>query len=139
MDQEQQFISQLRFRLVDVVKRMGSGRAFNHSGNPSLYVIVWVEGWEQELWPANRWAFSQGLFRGREFFVSRETITPVDTSDWMYAREFRIADGLSLANVFASQYQPGTSQLDPVLAAEDAAKWEEKAKRRLEQLAELSR
>ena len=121
---DQDFISQLRFRLVDVVQRIGSGRAFAHSGNPSLHVVTWSLDWDEAAWDANVWAFDQGLFRGREFYVSPEAMVPaVDDRNNGWSKPYRIVDGLSLADVFVDQYESGTSQLDPVLAAEDAAKW----------------
>jgi hypothetical protein len=126
MEQEQEFVRQLRFRFVDLAGSLGSGRAFAHRNNPSTQAVVtWSVDWARSAWDANNWAFAQGLFRGREFFVPRESVCPAEGEPWQFGATFRVADEWvgRFAEMFAERHDPSISQLVPELARVDQAKW----------------
>lgn len=126
MDQEQEFVRQLRFRFVDLAGSLGSGRAFAHRNNPSTQAVVtWSVDWARSAWDANNWAFAQGLFRGREFYVPYDSVEPADGEPRQFGATFRVADAWlgRFAEMFAEPRLPGVSQLKPELARADQDKW----------------
>ena len=126
MDQEQEFVRQLRFRFVDLAGSLGSGRTFAHSGNPSTRAVVtWSVDWARSAWDANNWAFAQGLFRGREFYVPYDSVEPAEGQPRQFGATFRVADEWvgRFAEMFTERHLPGASQLHPELARADQDKW----------------